>query len=222
MSNPQFFDEMYAGPDSVRPHYGVFADWLRTTTPDFIAQKREEADRAFHRMGITFAVYGEDAGTERLIPFDIMPRMIPPTNGACSKPGLIQRVRALNLFLHDIYHDQDIIKDGENTAPRRSCSNTQFRPRDAGRRRRRRHLRAYRRASTSCAPATANIYVLEDNLRVPSGVSYMLENRKMMMRLFPELFATPVDRAGRALPRRAARQPARVAPAGAQPTRPWR
>ena len=77
MANPQFYDEMNASADSVRPHYGIFAGWLKDTSAEFIAQKREEADRAFHRVGITFAVYGEDAGTERLIPFDIIPRVIP-------------------------------------------------------------------------------------------------------------------------------------------------
>src|SRR5476651_2528697 len=101
MSDPRFYDEMYADADTVRPHYGVFDSWLKDTSPEFIAQKREEADRAFHRVGITFAVYGEDAGTERLIPFDIVPRVIPANEWNMLEAGQIQRVRALNAFLHD-------------------------------------------------------------------------------------------------------------------------
>ena len=170
-------------------HYQAFAGWLERTPADRIAQKREEAERAFHRVGITFAVYGEDAGTERLIPFDIVPRIIPADEWKVLDRGLKQRVQALNAFLRDIYHDQEILKAGVVPAgagarPIRStgarcrastcpAASTRTSP-----------------ASTSCAPGAGEFYVLEDNLRVPSGVSYMLENRKMMMRLFPELFAT--------------------------------
>jgi uncharacterized circularly permuted ATP-grasp superfamily protein len=187
MFNPQFYDEMYAGPDSVRPHYGVFSDWLNNTTPDFIAQKRDEADRAFHRVGITFAVYGEDAGTERLIPFDIVPRVIPAEEWKMLETGLIQRVRALNAFLHDIYHGQAILKDGKIPSEK-VLQNAQFRPQMRGVEVANR-IYAHIAGVDIVRAGAGEYFVLEDNLRVPSGVSYMLENRKMMMRLFPELFA---------------------------------
>src|SRR6202140_3120876 len=116
---------MRAGDGSVRGHYQGFADWLERTPAEKIAQKREEAERAFHRVGITFAVYGEDAGTERLIPFDIVPRIIHAEEWRMLEDGLKQRVQALNLFLHDIYHDHDILKASVIPADR-VLGNTQY------------------------------------------------------------------------------------------------
>jgi uncharacterized circularly permuted ATP-grasp superfamily protein len=179
---------MRDGDGSVRPHYRAFSDWLERTAGDQIAQKREEAERAFHRIGITFAVYGEDSGTERLIPFDIVPRIIPAGEWRMLERGLKQRVQALNLFLHDIYHDQNILKAGIVPAER-VLTNTQYR--------REMHgvdvpggIYAHIAGVDIVRADEGAYYVLEDNLRVPSGVSYMLENRRMMMRLFPELFAS--------------------------------
>ena len=114
------YDEMRGLPaaagnspsDAVLPHYQRYAEWLAATPPERIAQKRNEADLSFHRLGITFAVYSEEAGNERLIPFDLFPRIIPAHEWATLAAGLKQRVRALNLFLSDIYHGQDIIKKG--------------------------------------------------------------------------------------------------------------
>ena len=173
---------------TVRAHYQAFSDWLDRTTPARIAQKRDEAERAFHRVGITFAVYGEDSGTERLIPFDIVPRIIPADEWKMLERGLKQRVQALNAFLHDIYHDQKILAAG--VMPReRVLGNTQYRREmqgmdvPVG-------IYAHIAGVDIVRAGEGECYVLEDNLRVPSGVSYMLENRKMMMRLFPELFAT--------------------------------
>jgi hypothetical protein len=100
----QIYDEMTGAEGAIRSHYQAFADWLERTQGEQIAQKREEAERAFHRIGITFAVYGETSGTERLIPFDIVPRIIPAAEWRTLERGLKQRVQALNLFLHDIYH----------------------------------------------------------------------------------------------------------------------
>ncbi len=186
--SPLPYDEMRTGDSLVRAHYRAFADWLDRTPPERIAQKRGEAERAFHRVGITFAVYGEDAGTERLIPFDIVPRIIPAGEWRTLEAGLKQRVRTLNLFLHDIYHEQAILKAGVVPAER-VLGNAQYRREMAGM-----DLPGgiYAHiAGVDVVRADAgDYYVLEDNLRVPSGVSYMLENRKMMMRLFPELFAT--------------------------------
>jgi uncharacterized circularly permuted ATP-grasp superfamily protein len=185
---PNFFDEMYTdGSTSVREHYLGFDAWLSQQSPEVIARKRAESDLIFRRVGITFAVYGNDAGTERLIPFDIIPRIIPAKEWAQLEAGLVQRVKALNMFIHDIYHDQHIVKAGVIPAEQ-IFKNAQYRP----------EMQGISVASDIYAhiagvdivrAGEGEFYVLEDNLRVPSGVSYMLEDRKMMMRLFPELFA---------------------------------
>ena len=183
----QFFDEMYADDTQVREHYREFQAWLSEQPDDIIARKQAEADLMFRRVGITFAVYGNDAGTERLIPFDIISRIITAAEWAHMETGLVQRVKALNMFLHDIYHDQNIVKAGVIPAEQ-IYQNAQYRP----------EMQGIAVASDIYAhiagvdivrAGQGEFYVLEDNLRVPSGVSYMLEDRKMMMRLFPELFA---------------------------------
>ena len=195
MSEACFYNEMFLPDGSVRPHYRPFADWLAGTEPEHIAQKRAEADVMFHRVGITFAVYGEESGTERLIPFDIVPGIIPAQEWLMLEQGLRQRVKTLNAFLHDVYHDQEIIKAGI-VPPDKVLGNSEYRPEMCG---------VTVPNGIYCHVAGVDIvragqgeyYVLEDNLRVPSGVSYMLEDRKMMMRLFPELFSkqsvAPVD-----------------------------
>jgi len=182
-----FFNEMYDAAGAVRPHYRGYADWLAATPPERIVRKRAEADITFHRVGITFAVYGEEEGKERLIPFDIIPRIIPAKEWKDLQRGLRQRVQALNAFLHDIYHDQHILEAGH--IPREHVlNNAQFRPEmkgvdvPAG-------IYAHIAGVDLVRAGEGDYYVLEDNLRVPSGVSYMIEDRKMMMRLFPELFS---------------------------------
>ena len=193
---PTFFDEMYAGGSGdVRAHYREFAAWLSEQSPETLARKRAEADLIFRRVGITFAVYGDDAGTERLIPFDIISRIITAQEWKGMEAGLVQRVTALNMFIHDIYHDQNIVRAGIMPAEQ-VFRNAQYRP----------EVQGISVASDIYAhiagidlvrAGEGEFYVLEDNLRVPSGVSYMLEDRKMMMRLFPEVFAkqriAPVD-----------------------------
>ena len=185
---PSFFDEMYRdGAGRVRQHYGELEAWLSEQLPDTLARKRKEADLIFRRVGITFAVYGNDAGNERLIPFDIIPRIVPAAEWVQLQAGLTQRVKALNMFIHDIYHDQHIVKAGIVPA---ECvfRNAQYRPEMQG-------ISVVSDIYVHIAgidivrAGEGEFYVLEDNLRVPSGVSYMLEDRKMMMRLFPELFA---------------------------------
>ena len=182
-----FYNEMIDAKDGVRPYYQGYDEWLKATPPARIARKRAEADLAFHRVGITFAVYGEEAGKERLIPFDIIPRIIPAAEWKTMQSGLRQRVRALNMFLHDVYHDQEILKAGKIPAEQ-VLNNTQYRPvmqgvDVPG------DIYAHIAGVDIVRAGAGEFYVLEDNLRVPSGVSYMLEDRKMMMRLFPELFA---------------------------------
>ena len=157
--------------------------------------RREEAEVIFRRVGITFAVYGakdeDGAGTERLIPFDLIPRIIPHREWVDMEAGLTQRVTALNRFIHDIYHGQEILKAGIVPAEQ-VLNNAQFRPEmmgvnvpgDVYS-----HISGVDIVRAGNAQGGGDYYVLEDNLRVPSGVSYMLENRKMSMRLFPELFS---------------------------------
>jgi uncharacterized circularly permuted ATP-grasp superfamily protein len=181
------YDEMRDATGSVRASYQPYAEWLQSTPPEVIERKREEADLTFHRVGITFAVYGEEAGKERLIPFDIVPRIIPAHEWKVMAAGLKQRVKALNAFLHDIYHDQEILKAGRIPA-QQVLGNSQYRKEMVG-------ITLPGQIYSHIAgidlvrAGEGEYYVLEDNLRTPSGVSYMLEDRKMMMRLFPELFA---------------------------------
>jgi uncharacterized circularly permuted ATP-grasp superfamily protein len=188
------FDEMHAGDDAVREHYRSFDRWLKAQPPELMRARREEAEMIFRRVGITFAVYGakdeDGAGTERLIPFDLIPRVIPSAEWRQMERGLRQRVTALNRFIHDVYHGQEILKAGIVPGDQ-VLKNAQFRPEmigvavpgDVYS-----HIAGVDIVRAANADGSGTYYVLEDNLRVPSGVSYMLENRKMTMRLFPELF----------------------------------
>ena len=194
-----FFDEMHTAGGGLRPHYAAFADWLAAMPEDRIRQKRREAEMAFHRVGITFTVYGDEGGTERLIPFDIVPRVIPQDEWRLLEAGLKQRVRALNAFLRDVYHGQDILRAGlipeamvlQNSQYRAQMQGVDV-PGDVYA-----HIAGVDVVRADGEGGQPQFFILEDNLRVPSGVSYMLENRKMMMRLFPELFGrqsvAPVD-----------------------------
>ena len=190
-----FYDEMYDASGAVRPHYQAFARWLADTPEELLAQRRREADLLFHRAGITFTLYGDDQGTERLIPFDIIPRSIPASEWRIVERGCIQRVQALNMFLADLYHDQRIIKAGIVPAEQ-VLANEGYQIAMQGLNLHR-DLYAHIAGVDLVRDGDGSYYVLEDNLRTPSGVSYMLEDRKMMMRLFPELFAAqrvaPID-----------------------------
>ncbi|HXY76327.1 MAG TPA: circularly permuted type 2 ATP-grasp protein [Steroidobacteraceae bacterium] len=181
------YDEMLDSGGAPRTHCRQYYGWLREQSAEHLGRKRAEADALFHRVGITFAVYGETEGTERLIPFDIVPRILPADEWLRLEAGLKQRVRALNAFIADIYHEQRILRAGHVPAEEILC-NPQYRPEmqgvnvPGG-------IYAHISGIDIVRDHEGNFCVLEDNLRVPSGVSYMLENRKMMMRLFPELFA---------------------------------
>ncbi len=179
-------DEMLLASGAVRPHYQQFAEWLHSQTPAQLAEKRRAADLLFHRVGITFAVSGDESGAERLIPFDTIPRIVPATEWQMLEAGMKQRVTALNAFLHDIYHDHAIVRAGLIPAEQ-VFTNSQYQPAMQGLDLPHR-VYAHITGVDVIRHADGQYYVLEDNLRVPSGVSYMLENRKMMMRLFPELF----------------------------------
>ncbi|WLG76737.1 circularly permuted type 2 ATP-grasp protein [Pseudomonas simiae] len=190
-----FFDEMNDANGVCRAHYQDFSRWLANTPPELLDQRRREADLLFHRAGITFTLYGDEQDTERLIPFDIIPRSIPASEWSVIERGCIQRVNALNMFLADIYHDQRIIKAGIIPADQ-VLGNEGYQKAMVG-------LDLHRDIYSHISgvdlvrDGDGTYYVLEDNLRTPSGVSYMLEDRKMMMRLFPEVFAkqriAPVD-----------------------------
>ncbi|HQS30259.1 MAG: hypothetical protein B7X59_10280 [Polaromonas sp. 39-63-203] len=194
MSRPMF-DEMNATAASVREHYQGYQRWLARQPADAMQARRAEAEMIFRRVGITFAVYGakdeDGSGTERLIPFDLIPRIIPAHEWATMEKGLVQRVTALNRFIHDVYHGQEIIKAGLILSEQ-IFQNSQFRPEMMGvdvPGNIYSHISGIDIVRAANAQGEGEYYVLEDNLRVPSGVSYMLEDRKMMMRLFPDLFS---------------------------------
>jgi uncharacterized circularly permuted ATP-grasp superfamily protein len=181
------FNEMFADDHVCRPGYEFLQRWLESTPPDLLARRRAEAELLFRRIGITFAVRGDAEAEERIIPFDIIPRVLTRAEWQKLARGLEQRATALNRFLADIYANAEIIAAGKVPADlvyRNPC----FRPEMAG-------LRVPHDIHVHIAGIDVvrvddhDFYVLEDNARVPSGVSYMLENREVMMRLFPDLFA---------------------------------
>ena len=194
MKRPSF-DEMRTDAGTVREHYRGYERWLAEQANDVMQSRRDEAEMIFRRVGITFAVYGakdeDGSGTERLIPFDLIPRVIPAQEWREMEKGLAQRVNALNRFIHDVYHDQEIVKAGLVPAEQ-ILNNAQYRPEMKGVEVPNNvysHISGIDIVRAANPDGSGSYYVLEDNLRVPSGVSYMLEDRKMMMRLFPELFS---------------------------------
>ena len=204
------FDEMLAPDGSVRPAYKGYCSWLDEQDKGWLRRQNEEAELFFRRTGITFNVYGEDAGEERLIPFDMIPRIITAAEWRKLSRGIEQRVRALNAFLHDLYHRQEIVRSGR--LPERLL----------------RHNAAFLPEMVGFTPP-GGVYthivgidlvrtgpdefmVLEDNARTPSGVSYMLENRETMMAMFPELFTRVAVRPVQDYPRRLAKSLAACAP----------
>ena len=152
-----------------------------------LLEKHQQADLIFRRLGITFSVYGSEEGVERLIPFDVIPRILDAEEWKTVGTGVCQRVRAINAFLDDIYHEQHILKSGRIPAAL-VLNNPGFRPEVLGLDLPR-HVYVHIAGIDVVRVSANDFYVLEDNARVPSGVSYMLENRETMMKLFPELFA---------------------------------
>jgi uncharacterized circularly permuted ATP-grasp superfamily protein len=183
----QFYDEMFVSPSEPRQHYEVLRDHLQTMTAEMFAERRRVADAAFLYQGITFTVYGQEQGIERIFPFDLVPRIIPRAEWDQIERGLIQRVTALNLFLHDIYHDQRILREKRIPAELVFSSHN-FRREMVGLEvPKRRYVHIV--GTDIVRGSDGEYYVLEDNLRSPSGVSYMLENRQVMKRTFADLFA---------------------------------
>src|SRR5215469_3402076 len=190
-----FFDEMFETAGDVRPHYRWLFDRFGGMSSEEFQRKRAIADNAFLTQGVTFTVYNDQEGTERIFPFDLIPRIIPRAEWDQVERGLSQRITALNLFLHDIYHEQKIVSDGVIPAEI-IRSAVHFRPEfmgfDVPK-----DIYIHICGTDLIRDQQGNYLVLEDNGRCPSGVSYLLENRQAMKRVFPNLFSRylvrPVD-----------------------------
>ena len=180
------FDETQ-GLAGQSPHYDIIRRWLAEFSPDMLALKRREAELLFRRIGITCAVYSEGADPERLIPFDIIPRVLGSEEWDLLSRGLTQRVRALNQFIYDTYHGREMLRAGK-IPERLILDNPAFRPEMQGIDTPE-HVYTHVAGIDIVRVGPREFHVLEDNCRTPSGVSYMIENREAMMRLFPDLFA---------------------------------
>jgi uncharacterized circularly permuted ATP-grasp superfamily protein len=207
-----FFDEMLCPDGEPRPHYSRFRELFQEMTLPEFEHKCQSVDLAFLRQGITFNVYGDKAGAEKIFPFDLLPRIIPAKEWDYLERGLAQRITALNLFLHDLYHEQKILKDGI-IPPYYILSGKHFRrefvnfnvPKD---------IYIHVCGTDLIRDAKGNYLVLEDNGRCPSGVSYVLENRRAMKRTFPQMFEHVGVRPVEDYPRELLRMLQYIAPAG--------
>jgi uncharacterized circularly permuted ATP-grasp superfamily protein len=197
MNTAQAFDEIRgsSGEMGARPEFAALANWIDNTPREELDRRQTAAEAAFRQLGITFAVYGEEEASERIIPFDIVPRIFTPGEWDSLSEGLIQRVQSLNAFLADVYGDRRILADGVLPSEL-VLGNAQFRPMLAGIRPPH-DIYAHICGIDLVRTGPTDFFVLEDNARTPSGVSYMLENREAMLRLCPELFQlydiAPVD-----------------------------
>ncbi len=180
------YDEMIDADGNTSTAYSLYGKWLNAQASGILEQRNKQADLLFRRMGITFAVYGEQTGVERLIPFDPIPRIISAVEWDKLNAGICQRVKALNCFLEDVYGERDILKAGlipqdlilQNSEYRKEVEG--FTPPNK--------VHTHISGIDIVRTGENDFFVLEDNMRCPSGVSYMLENREVMMRLFPDLF----------------------------------
>lgn len=212
-----FFDEMLDERGEIRPHFRRFHELFQQLTAEEFNHKRQSIDLAFLRQGVTFNVYGDSAGAEKIFPFDLLPRIIPANEWDHLERGLVQRITALNLFLHDIYHEQKILKDGV-IPPFYVLSGKHFRrefvnfnvPKD---------IYIHICGTDLIRDDKGNYLVLEDNARCPSGVSYVLENRRAMKRSFPGMFESIGVRPVEDYPQELLRMLHHIAPAGvSEPT----
>lgn len=212
-ASANFFNEMQNGSADVRAPYAVYHQWFETEDNGRLLRKAREAEQLFRRTGITFNVYGANDAEERLIPFDVVPRIISAPEWRKLTRGIEQRVRALNAFLYDIYHRQEILRSGR-VPSELIVSNSAFLPQMIG-------MTPPGAIYTHIAgidivrTGEDAFFVLEDNVRTPSGVSYMLENRETMLQMFPELFAKIRVRRVSDYPKKLRRSLAACAPAGA-------
>lgn len=212
-----FFDEMFGREGQVLSHYQKLQQAFAQITPEDFHAKRHSVDLAFLRQGVTFNVYGDSRGAERIFPFDLVPRIIPANEWEHLERGLIQRITALNLFLHDIYHEQRIIKDGVVPA-QYVLSGKHFRrefvnfavPKD---------IYIHVCGTDLIRDDQGQYMVLEDNGRCPSGVSYVLENRRAMKRTFRGMFESIGVRPVEHYPQELLKMLLHISPAGvAEPT----
>ncbi len=212
-----FFDEMFGRDGQVQGHYQKLQAAFAQITPEDFTAKRHSVDLAFLRQGVTFNVYGDSRGAERIFPFDLVPRIIPATEWEHLERGLVQRITALNLFLHDIYHEQRIVKDGVVPA-HYILSGRHFRrefvnfavPKD---------IYIHVCGTDLIRDDQGQYMVLEDNGRCPSGVSYVLENRRAMKRTFRGMFENIGVRPVEHYPQELLKMLLHIAPAGvAEPT----
>ena len=180
------FDEMIDAQSGVRPHYRKFQELFSGMTPVEFEAKRQAIDAAFLRQGVTFNVYGDSQGAEKIFPFDLLPRIIPAKEWEHLERGLAQRITALNLFLHDIYHDQKILKDG--VIPEFYVLSARHFRREFVNFEVPKGIYIHICGTDLIRDKDGNYLVLEDNGRCPSGVSYVLENRRAMKRAFPQMF----------------------------------
>src|SRR5690606_24753372 len=207
------FDEMLEADGSIRPAYRRYHAWFEAQDRALMRHKDKEAEGLFRRTGITFNVYGESDAEERLIPFDMVPRIVTGAEWRRLSRGIEQRVRALNAFMHDSYHRQEIVRSGR--LPVRLFTNNEawlpqmvgFTPPGG--------VYTHIVGIDLVRTGPDEFMVLEDNARTPSGVSYMLENRETMMAMFPELFARVNVQPVSDYPRRLAKRLAACAPEGA-------
>ncbi len=182
-----FHDELFDEQGNPRPGAQLLVDTINTLPLGTLSERQDAIERALHRMGITFAVYGDSSGTEKIFPFDIIPRIVEATEWQRIELGLKQRIKALNMFINDVYHDQASINDGivprdllsKATSYREPCHGL-YPPKG---------IWCHITGTDLIRHSDGVIYVLEDNLRCPSGVSYVLQNRLLMKRTFPQLFA---------------------------------
>ncbi|WP_341712705.1 circularly permuted type 2 ATP-grasp protein [Erythrobacter sp.] len=208
--NGGYFDEMHNADGSVREAYSDYCRWFQEQKTSLLKRKHAEAETNFRKTGITFNVYGQDEAEERLIPFDMVPRVITAAEWRRLTKGIEQRVRALNAFMHDLYHRQEIIRAGR-IPERLFRDNAAWLPNMVG-------FRPPGGVYTHIVgidlvrTGPDEFFVLEDNARTPSGVSYMLENRETMMAMFPELFMRMGIESVSDYPRRLAKSLAACAP----------
>lgn len=181
-----FYDELMAGPGCPRLCAQVLVERIHSLSSEDIGRRQAAAEQALLQMGITFNVYGDQGGTERIFPFDIIPRIIPAEEWGPVERGLRQRIEALNLFIDDIYHDQKILRDGVIPADR-ILSASSYRAICAGLNPPR-GIWCHITGTDLIRDRDGQFYVLEDNLRCPSGVSYVLANRQVLKRTFPLVF----------------------------------
>ncbi|MEO1109318.1 MAG: circularly permuted type 2 ATP-grasp protein [Pseudomonadota bacterium] len=210
----EYFDEMFNGDGSLRGPYEEIGRWFNAEDASRLRAKQREAEEVFRLTGITFNVYGKAEAEERLIPFDIVPRVISAREWQRLERGIEQRVRAINAFLHDIYHRQEIVRAGRVPAEM-IAGNEAFLPQMLG-------VSPPGQVYTHIVGVDLvrtgpdEFFVLEDNARTPSGVSYMLENRETMLKMFPELFSATNVRNVSDYPRSLRRSLAACAPTCAE------